>query len=242
MQDAISNSGLRGAIGEVCGLTAGDEALVESIVQAYHRQALEDEWIGRARRAYELAFQYERDYHGCGQSTLAAILESMDLFDETVFGATTALSGGLGLCGDGTCGALMAAALAVGMIYPRTRENFAGDRENKYRSFRLVQELRERFIQRYGSIICHDIHRHQLGRPYDLRLEAEREAFEAAGAHDDKCTSVAALAARWAVEVIGTELVRQYVSEGAFLMARDQPGKGHECDQGFEPAHNDIPE
>jgi hypothetical protein len=137
----------------------------------------------------------------------------MDQFDGTVFRAATALSGGLGLCGDAHCAALTAAALAVGMVYPRTRANFGGDHESKYRSFSMVQQLRERYIQRYGSITCHDIHRHELGRPYDLRCEAEREAFEAAGAHDDKCTSVVAQAARWAVEIIGAEVVRDQLDE-----------------------------
>jgi mannitol-1-phosphate 5-dehydrogenase len=213
VQETLSNSGLREAVCEICGLTPADDVLLDSIVKAYRRQTLEDEWIERARRAYELGFQYEREYHGCGQCTLAAILESMDQFDETVFGAATALSGGLGLCGDTSCGALTAAALAIGMVYPRTRANFAGDRESKYRSFSMVQQLRERFIRRYGSITCQGIHRHELGRPYDLRDQAEREAFEAAGAHDDKCTSVVAQAARWAVEIIGAELVQDQLGE-----------------------------
>lgn len=213
VQEMISHLGLHGAIREICGLTPADNALVEFIVRAYRRQALEDEWIERAQRAYELGFQYERAYHGCGQCALAAILESMDQFDETVFRAATALSGGLGLCGDAHCAALTAAALAVGMVYPRTHVNFGGDHESKYRSFSMVQQLRERYIQRYGSITCHDIHRHELGRPYDLRREAEREAFEAAGAHNDKCTSVVARAARWAVEIIGAELVQDQFDE-----------------------------
>jgi mannitol-1-phosphate 5-dehydrogenase len=213
VQETISRLGLHGAIGEICGLTSTDDALVASIVRAYQRQALEDEWIERARRAYELGFQYEREYHGCGQCALAAILESMDQFDETVFRAATALSGGLGLCGDAHCAALTAAALTVGMVYPRTRADFGGDRESKYRSFSMVQQLREKYIQRYGSITCHDIHRHELGRSYDLRCEAEREAFEAAGAHDDKCTSVVAQAARWAVEIIGAQVVLDQLDE-----------------------------
>jgi hypothetical protein len=231
VQETISTLGLRGAIREICGLTPGDPAhdtLLESIVQAHRRQALEDEWTERARRAYESGFQYEREYHGCGQCTLAAILESIDRFDETVFGSATALSGGLGLCGDATCAALTAAALAVGMVYPRTRANFAGDREKKYRSFRMVQQLRERYVQRYGSVTCHDIHRHELGRPYDLRDEAEREAFEAAGAHVDGCTSVVARAARWAVEIIGAELIQ------------DQLGERVECDPHVRHTNDDV--
>jgi hypothetical protein len=57
----------------------------------------------------------------------------------------------------------------------------------------------------YGSLRCHDVHRHELGRAFDLRDPAEREAFEAAGAHEDECTGVVARAAQWAVEIMGEE-------------------------------------
>ncbi len=188
--------------------------MIDSITEAHHRQALEDEWAARAQRAYELGFEYERIYHGCGQAVLAAVLETLERFDAAAFEAATALAGGLGLSGDCTCAAMTAAALAMGMVYPRRRSCFDADRENKYRCFSMVQRLRERFVQRYGSVICHDIHRHQMGRAFDLRLEAERQAFEAAGAHEDKCTSVVALAAQWAVEEIGKERMRDLLEGG----------------------------
>jgi hypothetical protein len=44
-----------------------------------------------------------------------------------------------------------------------------------------------------------------MGRAFDLRQKAEREAFEEAGAHDDQCTSTVGLAAQWAVEIIGEQ-------------------------------------
>lgn len=59
----------------------------------------------------------------------------------------------------------------------------------------------------YGGLRCHNVHRHELGRAFDLRDPAEREAFEAAGAHEDKCTSVVARAARWVVEIVGEEQI-----------------------------------
>jgi hypothetical protein len=107
--------------------------------------------------------------------------------------------------GNSTCAALIGATLAFGMLYPRRRVNFDGDRESKYRTFSMTQRLQQRYLDAYDSIFCHDIHRCVLGRAFDLRDPAEREAFEAAGAHHDKCTGVVARAARWAVEIIGEE-------------------------------------
>jgi len=213
VQSMVLSLGIEGALREICGLTEADAGLVHAIVKAYGRQLAEEEWAERARRAYQLAFEYESKYHGCGQCALAAVLESLGMFNETLFEAATPLSGGLGLAGDANCAALTAAALAIGMIYPRRRTHFDADRENKYRAFSMVQQLREKYMQAYGSITCHDIHRHQMGRAFDLRSEVEREAFEAAGAHKDKCTSVVALAARWALEIIATESMRDAFGE-----------------------------
>jgi mannitol-1-phosphate 5-dehydrogenase len=207
VQNTVSALGVQGAIQELCGLTEADAGLMEAIARAYRVQDLEAKWARMAQRAYELGFEYERTYHGCGQCALAAALDAMDMFDEGVFEAATPIAGGLGQCGDATCGALTGVSLAIGLTFPRRRDNFGGDRENKYRTFAMVEQLVERYKERYGSIRCHDIHRQLFGRAYDLRSESERVAFDAAGAHEDKCTSVVAQAAKWAVEIIGAERI-----------------------------------
>jgi len=212
VQQQIAAQGLPDAIRDLCGLSVAEDDLVSDIVEAYDRLRVEDHWIELAQRASALGFQYEKTYHGCGQSALAAILETVDELDaddvETAFEAATGLAGGLGLAGDSTCAALIGATLAFSLFYPRRRANFGGDRENKYRTYAMCQRLRERYLDAYGSITCHDIHRCVLGRAFDLRDPAEREAFEEAGAHQDKCTGVVARAARWAVEIIGEEQMK----------------------------------
>lgn len=214
VQQRIAGLGLPGAVGELCGLTEEEADLVEAIVQAYRRLPLELEWAKRAQEAYRLGFEYEQTYHGCGQCTLAAVLDSLDRFDESAFEAATGLAGGLGLAGsDGVCGALMGAVLAFGLVYPRRREHFDGDRANKYRVYAMAQRMRERYMERYGGVSCHDVHRDLFGRTFDLRCSEERQAFEEAGAHDDKCTGVVARAAQWAVEIIGEELAADALAE-----------------------------
>jgi C_GCAxxG_C_C family probable redox protein len=171
----------------------------------------EAEWPRCAEDAYHLGFEYEKRYHGCGQCVLAAVQDSLGLFEEAafnaVFEAATGLAGGLGLCGDATCSAFTGAALAFGLLYPRRRAHFGGDRKNRYRTYALIQRLHERFVGHFGSVRCHDVHRHELGRAFDLRDPAEREAFAAAGAHEDKCTGIVACTAKWVVEIVGRDAV-----------------------------------
>jgi len=202
----IATLGLPQAIRYLCSLDDSESDIVDAVATATARLEREAEGYARAKKAGKLAFEYERMYHGCGQCSLAAILDSLDCIDadaaDAVFAAATGLAGGLGLAGDATCGALVGASLAFGLLYPRKRENFDGDRENKYRTYELTQQLRERFIEAYGSITCHAIHRQLMGRPFDLRDAAERTAFEAAGAHDDKCTGVVGRAAEWAIDIV----------------------------------------
>ena len=204
VQQQMAESGIGGAISEICGLTEAEGSLARDIAAAYTRMRVEEQWAAAAQRAYDLGFEYEKIYHGCGQCALAAVLEALDRFEPSVFNAATPLSAGIGLCGENaTCSALIGGALAFGLAHPRRREHFDGDRESKYRAFEMAQRLRERYLQHYGTITCHQIHTKLMGRGYDLREAAEREAFEAAGAHTDKCTAVVANAAKWAVEIIG---------------------------------------
>ena len=181
----------------------------------YENHGSQADWAEMSQRAYELGRAYEREFRGCGQCTLAAILDALGLFNEDVFEAATPFAGGLGHCGDATCGALIGASLAIGLVSPRRRANFGGDRESKYRSFAMVEQLVERHRQRFGGITCHDVHRRLFGRAYDLRSEAEREAFDAAGAHEDKCTSVVAQVAQWAVEIIAAERMKGVSEQSA---------------------------
>ncbi|MBL7200942.1 MAG: C-GCAxxG-C-C family protein [Anaerolineae bacterium] len=200
------------AVRALCGWPDPEPEWVEGIVRAYGRLPVEVQWAGYAEQAYHLGFGYERTYKGCGQCILAAVQDATGLFDRALFNgafeAATGLAGGIGLCGDGTCSAFTGGALALGLYSPRRRTHFDADRESKYRAYDLIQRLHARYLAYYGGIRCCEIHNHEFGRAYDLRDPSEREAFEAAGAHRDKCTGVVARAARWVVEIIGEEQVK----------------------------------
>jgi mannitol-1-phosphate 5-dehydrogenase len=214
LQQLIGTMGLEAAVRQACELSNDDQPLIDAIVQAYHRLAQEEHWRALARQAYDLGFEYERVYHGCGQCTLATIMDVLGRPADAAFDAATGLAGGIGLAGEGApCGALMGAVLAFGLVSPRRRENFTGDKENKYRTYAMAQEMRQRFLDRYGGFTCHEIHQQQYGRAFDLRDPAERHAFDLAGAHEDGCTRVVARAAAWAIEIIGEQMMAEGSTE-----------------------------
>jgi C_GCAxxG_C_C family probable redox protein len=153
-------------------------------------------------RAYRIGKQYEADYHGCAQCVLAALQDAFDERDDSVFQAATGLSGGGGGGGDGSCGAYAGAGLFIGQMLGRTRDDFTDAGGVRHETARLVLELRERFIDRYGSVVCGDIQTSVIGRPYDLTDPDDVERFKATGAHEVHCPEVVGSAARWAAEIV----------------------------------------
>jgi len=208
LQEMIKQKGLSQTIVETCGFLATEKELVQQIEKEYKRVALEAEWSIKALDAYKKSFDYEAKYHGCGQSVIAAVGEVLGIFDDEVFNSTTGLCGGIGLVNDGGCAALTGGAMCIGLVFPRRRENFDGDRENKYRTFEIIQKLRERFVNEYQSVICACVHKIKFGKPYDLREKEDRDAFEEAGGHGDfGCTQVVGNVAKWTVESLADELI-----------------------------------
>jgi mannitol-1-phosphate 5-dehydrogenase len=201
----IKNLGIKGSIQEICELgdTDLEQLLVDKIENAYHQFQLELMWHQKALQAYQLGFKYEKVYHGCGQCVYAAVAEILNIFDPQVFNAATGLCGGIGLMNDSTCSALTGGVLAIGQLFPRRRENFSGDKESKYTNFYLVQKLREKFENEFGTIKCAEVHRKKFGRSFDLQLKEERDAFEEAGGHSERgCTDTVGKAAQFTIEVI----------------------------------------
>ena len=48
------------------------------------------------KKAYELGFRFERDYHGCAQSTIAAVQDTLGIRNDTVFQTASGIAGGGG--------------------------------------------------------------------------------------------------------------------------------------------------
>jgi len=183
---------------QACQLQAQDAELERLISQA-HR------WIEQEREASALGFEFERSYKGCGQCTFAAVQQALGREEDRVFQALTAFAGGLGLSGDSVCASLVGGGACFGLARGRRRSHFDGDREPKYAAFAMAQALRERYLWKYGSLLCKEVQERIFGRAFDLRSPQERKLFEKAGAHVDKCPRVVGDVARWSVQIMAEE-------------------------------------
>lgn len=216
LTDAIQSDGLDETLRAVTGLGEDpmEKNLADKIKAAYQQAGREIDWQKKAKEAYDLGFEYESVYHGCGQCSYAAIAELLGCFDPEVFNAATGLCGGIGLKNNNTCSAFTGAVLAIGNLYYRSRENFGGDKEAKYTNFDLVQQLYDKFTAEFGGITCAHIHTRKYGRPYDLSSKAEREAFEEAGGHGPNgCTDTVGKASQFAIEVLAPVLMAKEEEE-----------------------------
>lgn len=146
------------------------------------------------------AKKYEQSNTGCAQSALAGIFDALGKSDDLLFRSISGLADGLGLSTRGSCGALTAGALAIGMIFGRTREDF-NDPLAAMDSYDLVLDLVDKFEEKVGAIRCCDIQKLKAGRSYNLRFPADMQA-----ALDDDmldhCSTVVGIAAEQAVRII----------------------------------------
>lgn len=159
---------------------------------------------------YQRAFTYEAQLGSCPQCVLAALKETLDVGDENVFQASQGLTGGTALSSKGTCGALAGGMIAISSLVGRTYQEFT-EGQKKRLVFKYTKLLYERFIGEYGSPLCCDVQKKIFGRSYNLLDKEDYAAFEKAGAHVDKCTSVAGNAAKWTAEIILKDLSSEHL-------------------------------
>lgn len=158
------------------------------------------------RKGYEAGYRYERDYKGCAQCTLAAVLDLLEREEPALFRAANGFAAGGSLYGDGVCGGYSGGILALGLFAGRVRENFDGDRAEKDKCYAYTKRLHDRFIETYGTVTCSQVHKEIFGRSFCLRVLEDKPAFEEAGAHNqDKCPAVVGSAAAWVAEILFDE-------------------------------------
>lgn len=162
------------------------------------------------QKAYDLGFKYEQDYRGCAQCAVSAIQDVLGLQNDWVYKAASGLAGGGGECVDGLCGGYSGSIMVMSTLFGRTRKEEATTfgRKEKYDSFRMAAALHDKFVEKYGTVLCADIHKKIFGRTYWLRDDDDKQGFRDAGAHElpDKCCAVVGDGARWATELILAEL------------------------------------
>lgn len=128
------------------------------------------------KKANELAIQYEAKYKGCGQCTFLAIIDALrgggleiipkDMEDR-FFSGICVLTAGVGLSGDGTCGAVASGALVLGLALGIQQETF-NERSFRENCATVRNTLLNRYYQEYNSILCKDVQRKFFGKAWDL--------------------------------------------------------------------------
>jgi len=131
-------------------------------------------------KAYKLGFEYEKVYKGCSQCAIAAIQDTLDIRDDSVFKAGTGLAAGGGLTGIGVCGGYAGGIMVISQLLGRERSNFADPERIRFRSFELARKFLWQYTAELGSIICRDIQLIRFGRPYYIADMDDFEKFEEA--------------------------------------------------------------
>jgi C_GCAxxG_C_C family probable redox protein len=185
--------------------------MVKGVLNSMEKDRIDKEEL--MERAYKLGFLYEQKYRGCAQCAIAAIQDALGLHNDHVYKSASGLAGGVGECTDGVCGGYSGAVMMMSLFFGRTRieEGTVKGRADKYESFHMASALHDTYVEKYGSVICRDIHKCIFGRAFNLRDDADKEAFRHAGAHedDDKCCAVVGNGAKWAVKAIVEELEKR---------------------------------
>jgi len=160
------------------------------------------------------AHNYDR-HSGCSQSVLGSLQETLSIGDKESFKAATVLSGGVARCGE-TCGALLGALMALGLVVGRERIE---DTEQYRKAMEPARDVCERFKEalrvKFGfggelrSTLCRDIQERIYGRSFDLNKAEDYRAFIAAGGHSDVgCLKVCGIAAQ-----VGAEKILEIMNE-----------------------------
>jgi len=152
------------------------------------------------KKAFESGKQHEIKSTGCPQSTIAGIFEALEIENDDVFKAATRLADGVGLTGDGHCGALSGGVMAISYLFGREGKD-AGDMMKQIPALIMSKKLHDQFIEKYGTCRCADIQTKFVGRFFNLYDPNEMEAAYKAGMMD-KCSTLVGEVARMTTKII----------------------------------------
>jgi C_GCAxxG_C_C family probable redox protein len=150
--------------------------------------------------AFNKAKQYEMKGGGCSQCTLSGIFDALGVQNDDIFKAATGLADGVGLTGDGHCGALSGGVLAIGYFFGRNKKEFS-DMMKLVKANVLSKKLHDRFVKKYGTCRCADLQTSFFGRFYNLYDPDEMKAAMKAGLLET-CSTLVGEVARMTTEII----------------------------------------
>ena len=151
-----------------------------------------------ARAAYEKAKHYELSYGCCPQCVLSSVQQTVGLIGDDVIKASHGLSGGGGLLGLGTCGALSGGLLALSC--KRGRDHDKLDRGKFISNFRAGEQLVNKFREEFGGVTCEQLQKRFTGRTYDMWDAQQYAEFD--HAREDRCAHASGMVSKWVVEML----------------------------------------
>ncbi len=135
-------------------------------------------------KAEELAIKYEAKYKGCAQSTFLAVVDALrwgglELLpveaEEKLYPAISMLTAGICMTAEGTCGAVSAGTMALGLAVGTSQDDDDVEAANQA-AVTIRGTLLEKCYLDYRSILCKDIQRKYFGKAWNfLDEEMSRE-------------------------------------------------------------------
>ncbi|MDR2084240.1 MAG: C-GCAxxG-C-C family protein [Bacteroidales bacterium] len=153
-----------------------------------------------AELAYKLAYDYDLEYGFCPQCVLAAIQDIKDDIPDDLIKSSQTLSGGGGLMGIGSCGALQGGLLAIGFYHGRQRKDFG--RKRNILALELSSQLIKKFKEVYGdNISCFGIQKMMSGRSFNNWDPEDAKAFRESVCKKG-CAELSGNVAKWTIELL----------------------------------------
>ena len=150
-----------------------------------------------AATAYARAHELDVKYGCCPQCVLTALKETMGGVSDDTIKASHGLSGGGGLMGKGTCGALTGGLLALGTRKGRDADKL--DHGRGMANFQAGRKLVDMFQAEFGGVTCEHLQDRFTGRTWDFWKPEEYKGFT--DARGDQCARATALVTKWVVEM-----------------------------------------
>lgn len=130
-----------------------------------------DDLMTRKEQAIEL---FKKQFN-CSQAVFTAYRQKDVLSEQDALKLSTIFGAGVACTGNGPCGALSGALMAISMQHGR------GDLESveaKGKTYVLGQQLLAEFKERMGASACEAIIGINIGTPENLALAREQKLFE----------------------------------------------------------------
>lgn len=167
---------------------------------------------GAVELAFKIGFQGEREKTNCAQESFHAISSVLGIKNELVFKCLSALEGGGAVSTAGSCGAFSGSLVCFSYYFGRTYKQWE-EGKTYIKASILGQKLYKRFMEKFGTVVCTNIHQKIYKRSFKLMDEENLgidmkvlEDFEKMGAHTHMCPTVVGLASAWAVDILWDEI------------------------------------